>query len=222
MTDDKTTGVLTPAMKRVLIAVGAVVVVGVIAIVWFIAATAGGAGNAAAPGASTSNSQDGPSSGSSPFTPSPGATSGPLPEATPTTGSEVLPPTATPNDKLPSIAPQAPLVSAPLPASGTRSGGLVKGFPTKIMGPASKTTVISSSIASQGTAMQVTLVGTSTSSKKSIQDHYAKLWSSLGLRPGLTSDGSISYAGAHESVTLTFGSSGTGNHYTIYGVFRTK
>ena len=104
MTDDKTTTALTPAMKRVLI----VVAVWSSSVSWrrsgcrsrrrveaarprlvHPTAASGGAGSA--------------SSSSAPFTPSPGATNGPLPEATPTEGSEVLPPTATPNDRLPSM-----------------------------------------------------------------------------------------------------------------------
>jgi hypothetical protein len=218
MTDDKTTGVLTPAMKRVLIAVGAVVVVGVVAAVWLLASTAGN-GTAAAPGGSSAPADP---SGPGPSTPTPGLTAGPLPEATPTTGSEVLPPTATGDPQQPRPTTQPPLVSAPLPASGTKSDGLVKGFPTKIMGPAPKSTVISSSIASQGTSMQVTLVARSTASADSVRAHYEKLWASLGLRAGLDANGSPAYSGAHESITVTADKTGTGTRYTIYGVFRTK
>jgi len=217
MTDGRSAPRLTRGMKRVLIAVAVVLLLGIGAAVW-LAVSAPGTGIAAAPG--TSSLPGATPSG----TPGPGtsATAGPLPQATPTTGSEVLPPSATPNTTLPPVPAQKPLISPPLPASATATGSLVPGFPTSIMGPAAKIVVVSSEIAAQSTSMQVTLVGRSTLSQSAIRAHYAQLWSSLGLMPGLTADGSLSYAGAYESLSLTFGSTGTGNRYTVYGVFRTN
>lgn len=218
MTDGQSAPRLTRGMKRVLIAVAVVLLLGIGVAVW-LAVSSPGTGTAAAPGTSSSPGA-GPSG--TPGAPGSSATAGPLPQATPTSGSEVLPPSATPNDRLPSIAPARPLVSPPLPASATATGSLVPGFPTSIMGPAPKTVVVSSEIAAQSTSMQVTLVGRSTLSQSAIRAHYAQLWASLGLQQGLTADGSLSYAGAYESLSLTFGSTGTGNRYTVYGVFRTN
>jgi hypothetical protein len=221
MTDDKTTA-LTPAMKRVLIAVAAVVVVGIVVVVWLLSATAGGTGPGAAPQGS-SNASISPAPTAPRTSPAdPGATSGPVPGATPTTGSEARQPSATPGYRLPSITPSKPLVAAPLPPSGSATGSLVSGFPKSIIGPGPKSKVESSSISTQAPAMQVTLVARSTATRASITSHYKKLWDSLGLRPTSTDGSSLTYVGKYESVNLSFSSSGTGNRYTIYGVFRTK
>jgi len=232
MTDEKTSA-LTAAMKIVIAVVAVLVVAGVITVSALLsggaAPKAGGATTQSATADSSgqgtgSSGQDAGTGG----TAKPGATAstaptvGPLPQATPTTGSEVLPPTATPITKLPKITPQPPLVAAPLPKTASKTNGIVKGFPKDIMGPAAKSTVLSSSVATEKTTMQVSLVATTTESQKSVQKHYEKLWSSLGLRAGTASDGTITYVGPHESLALSFGTTGTGNRYTIYGVFRTK
>ena len=118
--------------------------------------------------------------------------------------------------------PAPPLAAAPLPASTARRGGLVKGFPARLMAPIGSSHVVSSSIASQGTTMQVTMVAVSTASRAAITKHYEQLWTSLGLRPGAAGHGAIAYVGGHASLTLTFGASGTGDQYSLYAVFRTK
>ncbi|QAY59983.1 hypothetical protein ET475_08230 [Microbacterium protaetiae] len=230
---------LTPAMKIVIGVVAVIVVAGIITVSALLsggtnpntAATTtqqqngsgnnGGNGTAGngTPGATAGTSTaPGGAKGAASGAP----TIGPLPQATPTTGSEVLPPTATPITRLPSITPQPPLVSAPLPKTASKNNGLVSGYPEKVMGPATKSTVLSSSIATEKTTMQVSLVATTTASQASVQKHYEELWGSLGLRRGTAADGTITYVGAHESVALSFGTTGTGNRYTIYGVFRTK
>ncbi|WP_295014245.1 hypothetical protein [uncultured Microbacterium sp.] len=192
---------LTPAMRAVLIGVLAVVVVGVAIAVWFWVAGPG-AGSAA---------------------PAPTATvAGPRPGATPTSGSEVRPPTATPGTGLPPLSDETPLVKAPLPASGSADGAVVAGFPENVLGPLPGSTLGSTSIATEGTRMQATLIASSTSPEDDIRAHYQQLWAGLGLHPETTSDGTLSFTGAYESVTLAISSSGTGNRYTLSGVFRTE
>ncbi len=227
MTDEKTS-TLTPAMKVVVGVVAVLVVAGIITVSVLLS-------NGKTPGlasaVTTTGQQSGdtagrpgaasPSRGSS-MKPSTGTTKTDAPDPTRTWGSEGIAPTATFDPRLPTISPAAPLVKAPLPKPATRTGGLVSGFPTNVVGPAAKSTVLSSSIATQKTTMQVSLVATSTTSQDTVQKHYEKLWASLGLQQGITSDGTVLYTGAHESVALSFGSSGTGTRYTIYGVFRTK
>jgi len=222
MTGEKTS-TFTPAMKIVIGIVIVLVAAGAITVSALL--SAGDAPGAAAVPATTapgSTQHGGGTSGNGGSAASTAPTVGPLPQATPTTGSEVLPPTATPNTKLPKITPQPPLVSAPLPKTASKNNGMVKGFPTDIMGPAAKSTVLSSSVATEKATMQASLVATTTSSQNAVRKHYEKLWASLGLRRGTASDATVTYAGAHESVALSFGMTGTGNRYTIYGVFRTK
>lgn len=211
MTDERSAPALTRGMRTTLIAVGAVVLVGIAVTIWLLVSAAGAGGPGAGPTASGSNA------------PSATATHGPVPGSTPTTGSEVLPPTSTagPNQH-PTPTPATPLVSPPLPKSGTKQGGLVAGFPAKIMGPIKGSDVISSSIATQGDTMQVTLVARTDTSEKSIRSHYEKLWASLGLSESGSSEGNPSYAGPYESLTLAVKTTGTGIQYSIYGVFRTK
>jgi len=223
MTDDKRPSTLTPGMKIVIAVVAMLVLAGVVVV-----STLLSAGGAPGPAPATTQQGGASSGGSSTGGPqTPGAASrtparGPLPQATPTTGSEVLPPTATPQTHIPKITPAPPLVTAPLPKPASRQGGLVKGYPTRVMGPVAASDVVSSSVATQGSTMQATLVAVAATSPKDITAHYATLWSSLGLRRSTTNDGTVVYTGAHESVTLAFASAGTGNRYTIYGVFRTK
>lgn len=207
MTDDHQTQVLTRGMRATLIAVGAVVLIGVAVTIWLLVSGGAAGGGSADPGASTS--------------PATTATRGPIPGSTPTTGSEVLPPTATGPNQLPSRTPAAPLISAPLPKSSSEQGALVAGFPTKIMGPIKGSDVLSSSIATQGATMQVTLVARTDASQKKIRAHYEKLWASLGLAENSTG-GNVAYVGPYESLTLAVQSTGTGIQYSIFGVFRTK
>lgn len=197
---------LSPAMWRVLIAVGVLVVIGIGVAIWLLTAPARDAANGDA------------------ATPRPTTTQGPVPDATPTEGSEVLPPTETEPNRLPTITPAAPLIAPPLPASASGEGTLVAGFPEAVMGPMAGSELVQNSIATQDTTMQVTLVARSAASQKEIIAHYSDLWASLGLSPQpANADGSVGYSSAFESLSLAFTpASGTGTVYMIYGVFRTS
>jgi hypothetical protein len=115
-----------------------------------------------------------------------------------------------------------PLMSAPLPKSAAKNSGLVKGFPAPLMGPTKGSQVISSSIATEGDTAQITLVAVTGTDDADTVAHYEKLWSDLGLQRVTTADGNLAYSGPHESMTLATQRSGTGNRYTISGVFHTK
>lgn len=192
---------LTRAMKIAIGAVGVLVIGGVI-----VAVVLNGTGK---PSASATSS---PSASHAP---------GPLPGAIPTEGSEVRPPTATPMSGLPPVEAATPLISDPLPKSASREGGIVDGFPA-VAGPLDGSKVGSSSIAVQDTVMQVSLSAVSTASQDDIREHYRTLWNTAGLREQPTADGTTTFAGTYGSLTLSFGSSGTGNLYTVYGVLRTQ
>ncbi len=197
---------LTTGMRMVLIAVGAVVVVGGITAVWLLSA------GASAPGAQVSESS------------AAHATSGPLPGATATTGSEVVSPqpgqTQTDPDRLPPLDAPTPLATAPLPPSASATGSLVDGFPETVMGPTSDADVVSSSIATQDTTMQVALVARTDSSSADVIAHYKALWEGLGLSVSATANAATA-VGSFESLTLSFSSSGTGTVYSLFGVLRT-
>lgn len=197
---------LSPAMWRVLIAVGILALIGVGIAVWFFA---------------TSNPAGDPGAGAAPT-----STRGPVPGGTPTTGSEVQTPdpSAAPNDQLPPRTPGTPLIEPPLPSSASGESTLVDGFPSEIMGPIDGGDVVQNSIATEGETMQVTIVVRTDASKDDISTHYGELWASLGLAPQPAGeDGSLSYSSEFESLSLAFTpASGTGTVYMLYGVFRTS
>jgi hypothetical protein len=204
MTKKEVRPALTPAMKTAIAVIGVLVLGGVITVA---ALTATGRPEA-----------------SPDVSPSPAATqtSGPVPGATPTTGSEVQPPTASPRTGLPPLQPAEPLITAPLPDAGSLNGGLVTGFPAGVADPMEGSEVASSSIATEGTVMQLSLVASSGESPDAIRAHYRALWTSLGLRETSGDDDAVAFTGEYESLTLNVGTSGTGNLYTIFGVLRTE
>lgn len=205
MSDEGRVTRMTPGMKITIAVVGVLVVAGVVAAI-----------------ALTGMGQTG--SGHEASTATPRSTSGPLPGATPTSGSEVPPPPATPLSAMPPASPRGatPLISAPLPASGTAEGGLVDGFPAEIAGPSASSTVRSSSIATQDTVMQATLSAVSSVSQDDVRAEYRTRWAAAGLQEQQTADGTMTFTGPYESLTLSFGSAGTGTLYAVYGVFRTQ
>ncbi|MGJ0391041.1 hypothetical protein [Microbacterium sp. CGR1] len=208
MTDPENgaTARLTPGMKRVLWGAAGVVVIALAAAAWF--ATAGSDTSTPPPTATAS------------------ATPGPVPGAEPTSGSEVQSPEDSPPsaDRIPDLAPSGPLVSAPLPSSGSRADGLVDGFPSSIVGPLDESEVLSSAIASEGSAMQATLVARTDASSADVLAGYRTLWSGLGLVEQSSGDPQVlTFAGRSATVTLAFSAdSATGTVYNILGSFRTE
>ncbi len=70
--------------------------------------------------------------------------------------------------------------------------------------------------------MQVDLVALTPATPDEIRAHYSELWRSLDLQERSTADGTVTFIGPHESMTLAVEASGTGNRYTIHAVFRTE
>ncbi|WP_375386197.1 hypothetical protein [uncultured Microbacterium sp.] len=203
---------LTPAMRGVIF--GALGLLAIAVVVFAVLLNGSNAGPGSTSGSATGSS----SSGST--------TAGPVPGATPTSGSEVLAPTAAPETTLPPIAPPSsapatPLIAPPYPASATADFALVDGFPEQIMGPAPASDILQSAISTEGTVMQVTLVGRTDASPDEVRAHYAQQWAALGLADaGTSADGSLSFTGAFESLSVSATVGGTGTRYTVFGVFR--
>ncbi|MGB3375162.1 MAG: hypothetical protein WBA87_08495 [Microbacterium sp.] len=205
---NSSTPALTRGMKIALVLVGGVIIIGAAIIVAL-------AMNGAAPDQAGSSASAPPASSTPPK-------SGPLPGATPTSGSEVQPPTAPPHTGLPRLETPIPLIPAPLPDSAARSGGLAAGFPDAVVGPMDGSNVVSSSIATEGAAMQVDLVAVTKAGPDEIRSHYSRLWSSLGMQERTVADGTVAFTGPYESMTLAVETTGTGTRYTIHAVFRTE
>lgn len=218
MTGTVVRGRWTTPMRVAVVSVAVLVAAGIVLIVMLTAASPPAA-------------ESGPTAASPTALPT---TAGPHPGATPTTGSEVLPPSptdpdaaappdaSTPGPGLPPLQKTDPLMSAPLPPSGARDGALVAGYPASIAGPLPGSAIVTSALSTEGSVMQLTLVAVSSASVDELRAHYRRLWASLGMTDQLSDDGTVTSAGAHESLTLSVADSGTGNRYTIYGVFRTE
>ncbi len=150
-------------------------------------------------------------------------TPGPVPEATPVAGSEVLPPQ--PGDAsagLPPLGDDPPLVSAPLPAAGSAQGGLVTGYPVDAAGPRSGDEIIESSVTAEGTTLQATLSARTDDSPADVTAHYRALWTSLGLTPHVDTGVEFAARSSTAALTVTASGGGTGTVYTVYAVLRTE
>ena len=152
----------------------------------------------------------------------PKGTAGPARNAVPKHGA------AAGSEAMPSAQAQPrprPKSSQPLlktaPKSARARGRLVAEFPSKVMAPSGGSTLTTSATTTQGKRTQVTLTAHTAASAASVRSHYEKLWASLGLTPRETSDGTLSFSGAHESVTLSFPASATDTRYALFGTFRT-
>jgi hypothetical protein len=197
---------------------GAVLALGLAGAIWMMAVGAGQApidtDAAATPGATPGAELH------------PSVTHGPEPGATPTTGTEVPEPdpSTPPQNGLPPLPTPTPLVVGPLPDSGSESGALIDGFPDAVMGPVPASDVLESSIATEGSTMQVTLVARTDSPADDVRTHYRGLWSQLGLTASVEApEGEVAFSNAHSSMSLAFApASGTGIVYMIYGVLRTN
>lgn len=113
-------------------------------------------------------------------------------------------------------------MTAPMPAAASSKGALVNGYPTRIAGPVSGSDIASSSIATEGSVMQLSLVASSSATLDDIRAHYRELWTALGLHERPAADGTMTFAGSFESLSLSIGPSATGNRYSIFGVFHTS
>lgn len=213
--DARRTARLTPAMRWVLIGVGALVLVGAAIAIWLL--TVG-------PGTGRAGADPTPTSTSTSKSETETETPGPAPGATPTTGSEVQSPDSEDSvgPGLPPIPTPTPLVTAPLPAPASAEGALADGYPAEIAGPSGGSDVLTSSIASEGNTMQVTLVARTDASADDVRAHYRDVWSGLGLAETASGDSAAtSFGDTYTSLSLAFApASGTGTVYMIYGVLR--
>jgi hypothetical protein len=142
-------------------------------------------------------------------------------------GSEPGPSAATPTPyRLPGAKPAAPqrqLISAPLPPSASARGSIVKGFP-EVIAQAPKSTVMFSSVATQGRRMQVGLDATTSISALDVLSFYRAAFEPLGLvastAPAVTGSTALAFVRGDNGITVTASDSAgsTGSHYTVTGV----
>lgn len=118
-----------------------------------------------------------------------------------------------------------PLVSKPLPATASARGSIVAGFPA-VIPKAPKSTVAFSSVATQGTRMQVGLDATSGISPADVLSYYRTTFTRLGLvatsAPAVTGSTALVFVRGANGITVTVSDApGTPrSHYTVTAVFR--
>jgi hypothetical protein len=185
-------------------------------------------------GAATGNDTTDGVAGSA--TPSPTASGTASPKAksatgAPNSGKEGNPSGSTPTPySLPGSKPLAtpqPLIGTPLPPSASARGSIVKGFPA-VIPQAPKSTVTFSSIATEGTRMQVGLDATTTISVADVFSYYRTAFEPLGLvaaaTPAVDGSTALSFVRGDNGITVTVSDStgGSRSHYTVTGVLSTR
>lgn len=153
------------------------------------------------------------------------------PTGTPSTDSTRAPAKETPRDEtsaegpstLPPSKPLPDPVSLPLPDSASAEGKLVKGFPTQVISVAPHSTVTGSSVASEGSRLQVTLTAESSLAVVDVLDFYRTELAKVGLldTPALALSGSsaLVFARGDHTITLSAMTVGDGCRYVILGSF---
>jgi hypothetical protein len=171
-------------------------------------------------------------SASVPATPStagPGSGAGAGPDA-PAAGkrysTEVLPPVAPTSPALPPSDPLPVPVSAPLPRTASATGGLVSGYPDAVLPLTPGAHVDSSSVASQGDRLQVTLTATTDAGVTDVLAFYRTALAKYGMydtpAPAQGGATALRFSRDGSTVTITATPSDDGSTYVIFGTFTAK
>lgn len=133
-------------------------------------------------------------------------------------------PVATPTPfALPRSSPPAPLISAPLPKAASARGAIAAGFPRTVITLAPRSSVIFSSVSSEGSRLQAGLEATSSLAPREVIAYYRKALSALGLvanaAPAVA--GSTAWAFVRDASTVTVTAApdpSGGSRYFVHGV----
>lgn len=132
---------------------------------------------------------------------------------------EVLPPNTETSNTLPPSAKTPALLSGPTPGNASASGELAAGYPASSLPPEPKSSVISSSVSSDGTHIQLSLVATSGTDADGVLSFYTNTLARYGyfsatvLQAGATEQ---SYSGPDGTVTVTAQRSPGGTSYSLF------
>lgn len=236
----------TPSLRIVAITCGAVVALGVAAVVgitaWANGTTPATAGHPAGTtsGAATSGlpsvtrgAAGGASTGSagSGSTPSPGAVSAPGAAATsaPTKASELSPgtPQTLATQPPPSPRPTTPSLTGPLPATASAQGErLVAGFPSQVIPVLAGIQVVASSVSGQGDRLQVGLEASSTADPATVTSRYVQSFRDAGFAvapsPAISGSTATQFVRGVDGAVLTVtGRVGGGTELTIAATLTT-
>jgi hypothetical protein len=161
----------------------------------------------------------------------PAAPSAPGAPATPTGtaerfSTEVLPPASgSTGTTLPPSKPLPTLVAGPLPKSASAAGKVVSGFPSVVLPAVSSSVIITSSVATQGSHLQVALEAQTSLEAAAVITFYREHFAPLGLLETRTPSGTnqaVSFERDGDSVTITLASAPEGTRYVIFGTFTAR
>ncbi|MEO6309302.1 MAG: hypothetical protein ABIO33_01280 [Leifsonia sp.] len=175
----------------------------------------------AAPGASSPEAASTSTAEPTPeaSTPTPGAPSPGTPDQLPP--AEVPPPATGDSLRLPSSTPLPDLITSPLPATASATGKIVHGFPTDLIPTAPHSTVVSSSVASEGPHLQAALTAKSTLSTTEVLAYYRTAFAPFGLldspAPAAGGSSALIFTRGTDSVTLTVTGVSGGSRYIVFG-----
>ena len=110
-----------------------------------------------------------------------GGTSPAKPTTDSGSASEVLPPTASTPGTLLVPTTDVPRLTRPLPATASARGALVAGFPATIVTVLAGATVVSSSVAAEGSRVQVGLEASTAASPADVLAGYVKAFTAAGF-----------------------------------------
>lgn len=180
------------------------------------------ASHSSTPSSPSSNAPGAPTTGSA--APTPGADpSGPPQSKRFTT--EVIPGAAGGKGLPKSTALPEP-VSNPLPKTASAVGALAKGYPGTLLPAAPHSTIATSSVASQGQHLQVTLTATSAAAIPDILAFYRTTLAKYGMydssSPALGGATALTFKRGADSVTVSAKPATGGTKYIIYGAFTAK
>ncbi|MET1044818.1 MAG: hypothetical protein ABWX59_11965 [Microbacteriaceae bacterium] len=133
-------------------------------------------------------------------------------------------PNPAPGDPTSPVGPApAPLFVAPLPATASAEGELTTGFPSQVVPLAPDSRVVSSSLASEETQLQVGLTATSGTAAAGVLDHYQSVYGPLGFasRPADAVSGTTAlvFTRGENTVTVSVYPLDAGSAYTVFGTF---
>ena len=133
------------------------------------------------------------------------------------------PNTEAPSPLLPPPSSLTALFVAPLPPSASAEGRLVDSFPSTVIPVIANSTVVSSSITSEGNRLQVGLTATSALSAPEALAHYQAFYGELGFssRESDAVPGSTAWVFTRgtDSVAVTTLPIDAGSAYTVFGAF---
>ena len=117
-------------------------------------------------------------------------------------------------------------VSNPLPKTASAVGALAKGYPSVVVPATPQSSIGTSSVATQGQHLQVTLTATSTMTVTEVLAFYRTALAKYGMydtaAPALGGATALTFKRGTNSVTVTTSPVTDGTKYIIYGAFTAK